>query len=285
MRKFLAVLGGVGAVALVGCDVVNVEQCTDVCSKVDQCGANPPAATFGALGTGTSGSAGLDCAANCTDAENAVFSGYADCQMTCILESECGDIDACWNTNSAVYAQFCLADRDLPEVKPGTDDPVPGNGSNTGSTGADDLVDDPAVEAAVEGDDFDVNYGDAPPQIGGLYKVSGSIDESSNARPEGSPIETQICFWEQESLQNGTEIKYCEYGVPGVATAPVIGDGSDFTVFLEYPEQATILFSGAVNGDASVTGAEALVVYLHGMDIWEHSNTNWEPMGECSGCP
>lgn len=285
MRVARMGVGLAAVVVLASCDVANLEECTDVCTKVDQCGASPPEATFGSLGTGSSGSAGLDCAANCTNPDEAVFSGYSDCQMECILGVECDEVDRCWNTNSEVYAEYCLGGRELEDVAPGEGDAQPDNGTNTGSQQADDLVDDPAVEAAVQDDDFDVNYGDSPPQIGGLYKVSGSIDESSNARPEGSPIETQICFWQQESLQGGAEVKYCEHGVPGEASAPITGDGSDFTVFFEYPDQATILFSGAVSGDGSVTAAEALVVYLHGMDIWEHSNTDWTPMGECSGCP
>jgi len=282
MVRFGVLSGALGLA--IGCEVANVEQCTDVCTKVDQCGANPPEATFGNLGTGSSGVAGIDCAANCVDPENRVFTGYADCQMDCIIGAECGEVNDCWNTGSAIYAEFCLAGRELEDVRPGTDDPAPSNGSNTGSTSADEVVDDPAVEAAVEDGGYDVNFGDNPPTIGGLYQVSGQIDEASNARPPGSPIETQICFWGQESLQGGSEVQYCEYGVPGTAKAPIIGDGSDFTVFLEYPEIATILFSGAVNQDATVSDAEALVVYLHGLDIWELSHTSWTPMGECGGC-
>lgn len=271
-------------IALVGCDVETLEECSEVCGKVDECGANPPDAVFGNLGTGSTGSAGLDCAANCVDEENRVFLGYADCQIECIIGAECGAVNDCWNTSSATYATYCLADRDLPDVAPDSEDPQPSNGSNTGSTDADEIVEDPAVEAAVDEAGSDVNYGDNPPTVGGLYQVSGAIDDAMNARPIGSPIETQICFWDQSQLAGGSEVNYCEFGVPGTASAPVIGDGADFTVFLTYDELATILFSGAVNGDGSIDNAEATVVYLHGIDIWELSYTDWSPQGDCSGC-
>ena len=284
MTRVVGALALFPLLGLYGCDVATLEECSDVCGKVDECGANPPDAVFGNLGSGSSGSAGVDCAANCIDEENRVFLGYADCQMECIIGAECGAVNDCWNTSSATYAEYCLADRNLPDVAPDSGDPQPGNGSTTGSTDADEIVDDPAVEAAVEEDDFDVNYGDNPPTIGGLYSVSGTIDDAMNARPIGSPIETQICFWDQATLAGGDEVNYCEFGVPGTASAPVIGDGADFTTFLEYPGLATILFSGAVNGDGSIDDAEALVVYLHGIDIWEQSHTSWTPQGDCSGC-
>ena len=195
----------------------------------------------------------------------------------------------CWDVSSDVYASYCLTDVETKPIEPpAEEDPGIENGTNTGSEKADDIVDNPAVEEAVENGDFDVNFGDNPPIIAGLYDVDGTIDESSNARPEGSPIITSLCFWGQESLSNtdGALTNYCENGVAGELTAPITGDAStgDFTMYFEYPGQATILFSGTVNPDQTMSQVEALVVYLHGIDIWEHSYTDWVPTGECSGC-
>ena len=75
------------------------------------------------------------------------------------------------------------------------------------------------MEEAVERD-FDVNFGDNPPIIAGLYDVDGTIDESSIAA-RGSPIITSLCFWGRESLSNtdGALTNYC--GVVGWRGAPI----------------------------------------------------------------
>ena len=45
-----------------------------------------------------------------------------------------------------------------------------------------------------------------------------------------------------------------------------------------------MLFSGTVDEAGNMTSdVEALVVYLHGTDIWEHSFTTWSLDGDCEG--
>jgi hypothetical protein len=269
------------------CDILPVDAsqigiCSDVCTRVDECGAEPPSPQFGNL-DGNSGQADLDCAANCIQDDRALY-GYSDCQQTCLIEAPCDQVNDCWKPKSALFAEFCLADRDIPKVVPDPEDKPPSNGSNSGSEDADEVLEDPANEIAIDESDFDVNFGDEPPQINGRYDAFGSIDESDNARPNGSVIDTTLCFWGQKGEANGNVVSYCEDYVPGKASAPVTGSGDDFTVYLEYPGQATLLFSGKVDGQGRVTQAETLVVYSHSVDVWEHSNTTWSFDGDCDTC-
>ena len=271
----------------VSCDILaekadEIAECADVCSRVDECGAEPPPVSFGSFTEG-SGVEALDCAANCVQDDRALY-GYSDCQIECLQNAPCGQIQDCWKAKSDTYAEYCLADREIPPVEPDPEDPEPENGSKSGSEKADDLLEDPSSEVAVDESDFDVNFGDNPPDITGLYRVKGNIDESANARPPGSVIDTTVCFWGQESLASGAETSYCEYNVPGDASAPVTGSGDEFTIFLEYPGAATLLFSGRVGQDGTIAEAETLVVYTHAVDVWEHSVTDWEHQGECDVC-
>ena len=224
--------------APIGCSLlpVDVDQvgiCSDACSRVDECQASPPSPQFGNY-AGESGEASLDCAANCVQTDAPLY-GYSDCQLDCLLDAPCEQMNDCWKPKSELFAQYCLADRDIPAVQPKDDDPPASNGSNSGSNDADEVLDDPAAEVAVDEADFDVNFGDQPPVINGRYNVYGTIDESDNARPPGSLIDTTLCFWGQEGDANGNVVTYCEDYVPGRAAAPVTGSGNDFTVYLEYP--------------------------------------------------
>jgi hypothetical protein len=263
-------------------DVDQIGTCSDVCTRVDECEANPPSPQLGNL-DGSSGEASLDCAANCAQDDRALY-GYSDCQLDCLQDAPCDQLDDCWRPKSEIFAKYCLGDRDIPKVQPDPADPVPSNGSNSGSEDADDVLEDPANEIAVDESDFDVNFGDQPPVINGQYDVFGSIDESDGARPPGSLIDTRLCFWGQEGEAGGNIVTYCEDYVPGRASAPVTGSGDQFTVYLEYPGQATLLFSGKVNGQGRITESEALVVYSHSVDVWEHSVTDWSHQGECDSC-
>lgn len=264
-----------------------IATCADVCVSVEECGATPPSVQLEGL-AGSSGSGGVDCAANCAQEDMRAFYGYSDCQLTCLSEVACEQMNDCWDAESESYATYCLADRTTTPVAPAEDDPVPTNGSTTGSAAADDVVDDPAVEVAVEeaaGEDFTVNFGDTPPEIKGHFHAVGTIDSSSNARPVGSRIDTTLCFSNQVPSADGTVTDYCEDGVPGTATAPITGSGNDFTMYLEYDEDVTILFSGTVDpGTGNPTNVEALVVYTYGVQIWELSHTDWTWEGECDGC-
>jgi hypothetical protein len=262
-------------------------QCTDACTKVQECSASPPAPEFGALGAASSGEGGIDCAVGCT-ADDRELHGYSDCQIQCIVESDCGVVNDCWAPKSETYATFCLADRDIPEVAPDPAEPPPSNGSQSGSDEADDIIDDPAVAIAVdeaEDEGFTIHFGDQPPELVGRFRVSGTIDESSNARPEGSPIETSICFFDYDpTAPGGTVVSYCEDGVPGQDSAPLTGTNDAFTAYFEYDGQATVLFSGSLNEDGTASQVEALVVYTYATDVWELSHTDWEPAGDCTSC-
>ncbi len=270
-----------------GCDILTekadeIFECADVCTRVEECGVEPPPVTLGSFSDG-SGIEALDCAANCVQDDRALY-GYSDCQIECLANTECDQMADCWKAKSDTYAEYCLKDREIPPVEPDPEDPEPQNDTKSGSKDADDLLEDPSSEVAVDESDFDVNFGDDPPDITGLYRVKGEIDESSNARPPGSIIDTTVCFWDQKPLSSGTETSYCEYNIPGDATAPVTGSGDEFTIFLEYPDIGTLLFSGRVGPDGTIAEAETLVVLTHAVDVWEHSVTAWEHQGECNVC-
>lgn len=254
--------------------------CTDACVQVDSCGVTPPDPNFGNFGS--SGVEGLDCAGGCA-AEDRELRGYSDCQLECIVMSTCDTLADCWNPKSDVYAQFCLSDRTVPDVVP---DATNANGSSSGSTRADDVLSHPSVAIAVDDasdDGFLLHTGEHPPQLVGKFDVRGQIDESSNARPVGSPIRTSICFWDWTEGPGGVEVTYCEDGVPGQDAAPLTGDGDDFTAYFEFPD-ATILFSGTLNQDGTASQVEALVVYTYAVDVWELSHTDWTPVGDCNTC-
>lgn len=237
MTQKFSILSSFGVVAalgfgLAGCDPEAAEkaaECTDVCSKVEECGANPPAPAglFGNTDGGT-GNAAADCAANCVQEDSNKY-GYADCQIDCLLNVECGQMNDCWDATSDVFDQYCGGN--TTPVAP--DESTAGeieNGTNTGSSEADEAVDNPAVEGSVDGSGFVVNYGDNPPQIAGLFDVAGSIDDSSNARAPGAQILTQLCFHNQQAGSSGTTTDYCEAGVAGIVSAPITGEGNNFTI-------------------------------------------------------
>ena len=283
---------GLFVVALVpmSCDSLNKNllDCSDACAQVQSCSATPPDPVFGSLGAVSSGQGGVDCAAGCASAD-APLHGYAPCQVDCLTNSECGEIQDCWKPNSDLYASYCLVNVDVPDVGSAQSGPAPTNGSESGNGDADDVLDDPAVAIAVDessDDGFVVNYGEDPPELIGKYDVHGKIDESSNARPVGSPIDTSICFWDYGTNLNGDgiEVSYCEDGVPGEPRAPLTGSKDAFTVYFVYPGQATVLFSGSIHDDGTLDNVEALVVYTYGTEIYELSHTDWVPQGECHSC-
>lgn len=278
------------AILPTSCEVINKQiddalVCEDACTKIQECGVTPPAPEFAAIGSGSSGQGGLDCAAGCV-AEDRAIRGYSDCQLDCINGSECGDIEDCWKPKSDTYFEFCLKDVEIPPVGPDPEDPPNDNGTNTGNEQVDDIVEDPAVAIAVDEDDFPLNFGEHPPRLVGKFDVNGSIDEASNARPVGSPIATSICFWDYSEEPGGVFISYCEDNVPGQDTAPLTGseDGA-FTAYFEYDGQATVLFSGTYDETTQTASAvEALVVYTYTTGSWEHSVTDWTRVGDCDSC-
>jgi len=268
--------------SLAGCDpdaAEKAQECADVCTLVEECGANPPA-PGGLFGdTSGTGNAAADCAANCIQPDSNKY-GYADCQVECLLAVECGQMNDCWDATSDVFDQYCGGNT-TPVAPDESSAGNVGNGTTTGSAAADEAVDNPAVEGSVEGSGFVVNYGDNPPEVAGLFDVNGSIDTSSNARSPGATIATALCFHNQAAGADGWTTDYCEEAVPGIVSAPIIGSGNDFTMFFTYPGQATILFSGSTDGSGTIENVEALVVYLYSTDVWEHSFTNWQNQGDC----
>jgi hypothetical protein len=172
------------------------------------------------------------------------------------------------------------------------DDAEIDNDTTTGSAAADDVVTNPAVEASVEGSGTVVHFGDNPPKdIANLWHAEGTIDSSSNARDPGSPINTKLCFFDMDETDEGWEVSYCEVGVLGsdgtplTDSAPITGDeAGGWTIYLEFDEVGSIIFSGVLEeGASSMNDVDALVTYYHGVDIWEHSLTSWTTDGDtCS---
>ncbi len=255
----------------------DVQVCANVCVKVEECGnLTPPSPLIPGFSSEGSGSAGLDCAANCV-APDAAFYGYADCQTECLLEESCSTMQDCWDATTNVFASYCGGD--APSIGSESN-----NGTRTVSSRADVAVSNPAIEEAVEASDFGVSTGSTPPDLNGLFNISGEIYESSNARPVGSRIGTELCFHNLTNSGADITIDFCEYGVPGIVSIPITGEGQDFTMYFVYPQQATILFSGTLSGDgASVSGAEALVVYTYSIDSWEKSSIDWGLVEACDG--
>jgi hypothetical protein len=282
--RVLSALGLISVAALAtGCEnAEKAARCADLCVKVEECGTlTPPAANIpGVTDGGGTGNAAADCGVNCVQPDSA-FYGYADCQLDCLESESCGSMQDCWDATTDVFANYCGGDAPEVGAEAGSE---PDNGTNTGSAGADAAVDNPAVEEAVDGSDFVVNTGSNPPALEGLFNVYGEIYESSNARPVGSAIGTELCFHNLVNGGSDITVDYCEYGVPGIVSAPITGEGSEFTMYFVYEGQATILFSGSVSDDgSSVTAAEALVVYTYTVDSWEKSSTDWTLEAACDG--
>ena len=147
-------------------------------------------------------------------------------------------------------------------------------------------MDNPAVEESVDSSGTPIFFGSNPPKLEGGWRASGTIDRSSYARPKGSPIDTEVCFFDQGTTADGSpEVSYCEKGNPMTATAPITGHGADWTLYLEFDLAGSIIFSGSMEeGASNIDGVDALVTYYHGLEIWEHSITNWTRSGDCS-CP
>jgi len=303
LRNLSLAIGSILAIlSLSSCDELKAAledasgECLEVCSRIAECegDVHPPQPDLpGDLGMGDIELPSVAaCATNCVDATNREFNGYSDCQIECIVGvGECGDIDACWSVTSDAYAEYCLADRETTPVGD-EDGDEPDNGTTSGSSGADIVVTNPAVEASVEGSGTVVHFGDSPPpEIVGLWRAEGQIDSQSNARPVGSAINTNLCFFDLTSTDEGPEISYCEKGVtdasgdPLTDTAPITGDEEGgWTIYLEFDGVGSIIFSGILDEGATVMeDVDALVTYYHGIDIWEHSTTKWGTEGEtCS---
>lgn len=292
---------GFAALALGGCDVLEdalgdgglggaidlVSQCTDVCTKIEQCGATPPKAAAGNLSEDLPENDAVACATNCIQAEQRARLGYSDCQIECIQQSACGEVNNCWVASSPTYARHCNVPEPRP-VRPPEENPPPiDNGSETGNDAVDELLEDPAINDAVNESDTIINFGDDPPELLGLYSATGSIDRANNARPVGNPINTQVCFLGLTSINGSPNVNYCERGIAAQSQAPVTGSGDSFTVYFDFrPDaQVTILFSGTFEGDASARDVEALVTYTHALEVWEHSVTQWTREQESCSCP
>ena len=267
--------------------------CGEACATVQACGddVSPPEISLPVGGTGldVEAPALVDCAANCASPDR-VKLGYSDCQIECITDSACGQINDCWNVTSDRYANFC--DVDTTPIEPSEEDAgAIDNDTTTGSAAVDSITTNPAVEESVGESGTVLHFGDDPPTaMANKWAAVGTIDESSNARPAGSPINTTLCFYDMTETSAGWEVSYCEQGVYGsdgsplTATAPITGEGDGWSIFLEFPGTGSIIFSGELaEGASSMSGVDALVTYYHGMEIWEHSATDWSASGaSCS---
>jgi hypothetical protein len=288
-------LDDTGAIADVIDDVIDdVMTCGEACLNIDSCSAEvtPPSMAMGLgdVDLGVDAPAAVDCAVNCAS-DDRVTLGYSDCQIQCITNEACGGINDCWDVTSATYASYCTVETTPVEpAPPATDDPeVPveiAEDTTSGSADADTILENPAVEESVAESGTDIFFGSTPPDLQGKWTAVGAIDTASNARPVGSPINTEICFFDQEILADGSpQLSYCERGNPATATAPLTGAGEGWTMFLEFPGTGSIIFSGRLEeGTASMSEVDALVTYYHGLEIWEHSNTAWERVDDCA-CP
>ncbi len=289
------------AASLAGCEFLDevfddggimdrVAVCSSACQKIGECSSQvtPPSPSwFGYSEQGGSGSDVVDCYAACSDPDTARVNGYSDCQLKCIKSSAtgCGDINDCWKTRSAQYKKYCSRGDREDVVPVQYDGGVEiDNDTISGSEEADSVLDDDAIHDSIVDNDFPVNPGNNPPIIAGRYRAVGTIDNSSNARSAGSVIDTTLCFFSQTRLTSGSELHYCEDGVSGQGSAPITGEGSHFTIYLSDYPGATILFSGDVQDDTTIPNAEALVTYTYTTGVWEHSNTKWERIGDCTGC-
>jgi hypothetical protein len=270
-----------------------VGTCAETCTTIQACGdaVNPPevALPVGDTSLDIEAPSLVDCAANCASPDR-VKLGYSNCQIECIEESSCGQINDCWNVTSDRYASFC--DVDTTPIEPSAEETASiDNDTTTGSAAADTITSNPAVEESVTESGTVLHFGDDPPAaIANLWAASGTIDSSSNARPPGSPINTQLCFYDMTETDEGWEVSYCEKGVLGSDgtplsdSAPITGEGEGWSIFLEFPGTGSIIFSGELaDGATSMSDVDALVTYYHGMEIWEHSNTDWSTSGaSCS---
>ena len=275
-----------------------ITACPSVCARIESCDdVSPPPLNTGSWGDEDDlpDNDVLSCGGNCIQTEDRVRFGYSDCQIECLQSEDCGTMADCWRPRSDTYKRYCRVET-TPVTPPepmevGMDEePVEmnsiENGSVTGSEEVDELVEDPAINEAINESDSLVNFGDQPPTLSGRYRAQGQIDRAENARPIGSTIDTEICFQGTESLSGGSVVSYCESGRPGVGQAPIIGDGQSFTTFFELEgAPVTIMFSGTLDENGAVPEAEALVTYTYGQGIWEHSVTNWAQSATDCSCP
>ena len=294
MPKFpiLTIAFAAAALSSTGCDKLDEAlMCAPACDNIQTCGdeVTPPTMDLGLgdIDLGVEAPSLVDCAVNCTS-DDRVTLGYSNCQIECIESEACGDINGCWNVTSDVYARYCSVD--TPPIEAAAtesgDAPEVASGTVSGSSQADTIMDNPAVEASVDGSETPIFFGSSPPLLEGGWSATGAIDRASNARPAGSPINTEICFYNQGTASDGSpEVSYCEKNNPMTATAPITGDGSDWTLYLEFAPTGSIIFSGSMEeGASSMADVDALVTYYHGLEIWEHSFTDWTRNGDCS-CP
>jgi hypothetical protein len=266
--------------------------CGAACENIQSCDGqvSPPTMDlgFGDVDLGVEAPSLVDCAVNCSS-DSRVTLGYSDCQIECIESESCGNINSCWDVTSDVYASYCPVEDKPVEPAPvpeGEPEPEIAEGTTSGSEEADGIIENPAVEESVEASGTDIFFGSDPFDISGKWLAVGEIDDARNARPIGNPINTDLCFHSLDTSDPANpQISYCERGTPPQDTAPITGSGDNWSIFLEFPGTGSIIFSGTVNEDGeSMNEVDALVTYYHGLDIWEHSFTDWDRSEESCTC-
>ncbi len=295
MKNSIFAVAAVAVIPLLSaCDKLKdaLMTCGMACENVQSCDGTvtPPSMDlgFGDVDLGVETPGLVDCAANCSS-DDRVMLGYSDCQIECIEAETCGTINGCWDVTSDTYAKYCPVEDKPVEAAPvpeGEPEPEIAEGTESGSSEADEIMDNPAVEESVDASGTDIFFGSSPYDISGKWLAQGEIDDARNARPVGSMINTDLCFHSLDTSNPSTpQISYCERGAPPEDTAPITGSGNNWSIFLEFPGTGSIIFSGTVNEDGeSMDQVDALVTYYHGLDIWEHSFTDWNRAEESCTC-
>ena len=275
--------------ALAGCDEVKdaladtLDTCATGCARVQECGATPPVPDYGFGNAESTGFEGLDCAAGCAEEDRAKI-GYADCQLECLENADCANMQDCWNAGSETFAAFCSSD--APEVAP-PDDQSFENGSVTGNEAVDRAVENPAVKDAMEDSEFPIHFGDSPPDMDdGVFYLEWVIVDQRNSRPVGfgETFPQDICLWENESPTDA-DWTYCQiYGLS--LGLHWVGHDDLFTLVV-VDEMYQGYISGRVVQDGDTTRlveVETLWVLMWGPEMWERQT--WEAewvadIGEC----
>lgn len=280
--SFLLINAGCGALKDALED--NLGTCGTACARVQDCGATPPEPDYGIGMSESSGVGGLDCAAGCASEERAM-TGYADCQLDCLEAVECGDMQACWDAGSDVFAEHCGGGG--PKIGPEGDGTYD-NGTTTGSPMVDEAVENPAVQAAVEASGFVLNFGDSPPAMdSGVFALNWEIVAEQNSRDVGVGSDgypTDICLWESDEGPD-VDWRYCQIGGLTVGLS-LIGNNDLFTLVI-VDELYQGYITGRVENDGDKTklvDIDVLVILLWGPDMWERQV--WDAIleadiGEC----
>ena len=211
--------------------------------------------------------------------------GYADCQLDCLENVDCGNMQDCWNAGSETFAAYC--GNDAPEVAP-PDGEGFDNGTVTGNEAVDNAVENAAVKDAIADSEFTVNFGDSPPDMDdGVFFLEWVIIAESDSRPVGfgESFPQDICLWENESAPT-PEWTYCQRDGLSLGMHWV-GKEDLFTLVI-----VDDMYQGYISGRVETTDAgtqlvdvQTLFVYLWGPEMWEKQTWSADWMADIGECP